>query len=194
MMIYGTLTKDNNSMDIKILNVHLRPPLAMGDDKPGIMGNMKAYFITSGSIHKEELHGHLKNLRYLTKTENNNNNNLNKKNSEKKSSFSKSKSSIISDEEEQVEFDINTIVVGDFNEGSMGGGYQYLESKNYRNCLDISSDKNTWYWPLPMGLTLWGSYDHIFLSPSFEVLTCEVMKDYINVSDHIPVIASILQI
>lgn len=50
MIIHGTITKQRQSMTIKIVNVHLRPPLAMGDDAGGVMGNMNVFFLKAGSL------------------------------------------------------------------------------------------------------------------------------------------------
>ena len=57
---------------------------------------------------------------------------------------------------------------------------------------DAISNKTTWHWPLFGGrIVLKGSYDHIFYKPSgpWALSKARVMTDYINMSDHLPVIA-----
>jgi endonuclease/exonuclease/phosphatase family metal-dependent hydrolase len=151
----------------------------------------------------EELRGHLDWLdkkmeairnRQITSNNVNNNNNSNVNSNDAiamEGSSSSLRGVIVPSEPIPVD-DANTIVCGDFNEGSLGGGYEYMQDRHFFNALNLSDEKNTWYWPLPLGFNMWGSYDHIFChSKSFLVEKCVVMKDYIHVSDHVPVMATI---
>lgn len=149
LLVSGSAVDGSQTTPVQIVNVHLRPPLAMGGSG-GLWANLDAYFRTSGPIHKAEIAHHL-------------------------SKFPDTS---------------NTLVVGDFNEGAFGGGFKYLEEIGFCDALSLSTDKTTWYWPAPVIGEIWGSYDHIFYPPIFEATSCVVMKEYKNVSDHLPVLAS----
>lgn len=158
-LIHGSFLHDPHSTPINIVNVHLRPPLAMGNDDDGILGNINAYLFTAGKVHQGEIH----NLLQISQKQH-------------------------SDRSQEP---FHAFVTGDFNEGSMGDGYQYLVNVGYSNALDLSDDKTTWYWPVIWGQNIWGSYDHIFASPKkFKALNCNVGKTYMHASDHLPVHAN----
>ena len=58
---------------------------------------------------------------------------------------------------------------------------------------DALSNKTTWHWPLLGGrVVLKGSYDHIFYKRSgpWALSSASVMTDYVNMSDHLPVVAT----
>lgn len=86
------------------------------------------------------------------------------------------------------------IVAGDFNEGSYGSGFTWLEKKaKFKDAVyELASDTTTWYWPVFYGFSIYGSYDHIFYSTeTLKALECTVMTEYKGVSDHLPVVAKI---
>lgn len=150
----------------------------------------------AGNIHTEELRGHLdwleRKMEAISRKQSNNTNATNNSNLILMEGSASSLRGVAMPKEPVLVGDANTIVCGDFNEGWLGGGYQYLEKRHFYNALNLSDEKNTWYWPLPLGFNMWGSYDHIFChTGSFLVQSCYAMKDYIHVSDHIPVVATI---
>lgn len=65
LIVSGTFT---HGQTVHIVNAHLRPPLAMGDEGNGLWANIDAYFRTSGTIHKNEIKSHLKLIESETKT------------------------------------------------------------------------------------------------------------------------------
>lgn len=140
---------------VNIVNVHLRPPLSMGNDDNGILGNLDVYFRKAGPIHSAEIQSFLQALNTLQTDPS------------------------------------NTFVVGDFNEGYYGDGYQFLAANGMTDALTLCSDQTTWYWPIIWGQNISGSYDHIFSNPQkFKTLSCNIMREYRDGSDHCPVLAT----
>jgi endonuclease/exonuclease/phosphatase family metal-dependent hydrolase len=63
LILSGTFSfADSTQTLFNIINVHLRPPLSMGDDSGGVLGNLNAYFFKSGPVHMSEVSAHLKHL------------------------------------------------------------------------------------------------------------------------------------
>lgn len=81
----------------------------------------------------------------------------------------------------------NIIVLGDFNESE----FSWMKDKGFKDGLNLSKDITTWYWPIGLGLNIWGSYDHIYYSSNFECIECLVDTNYKNLSDHLPVTCKI---
>jgi endonuclease/exonuclease/phosphatase family metal-dependent hydrolase len=134
--------------DTQFINVHLRPPLKMGNGSMLDFDHLKVFFHEATIIHKKE-------IEYLM-------------------SFC--------DQE-------NIVVLGDFNEDLSS----WMKQKGFSNCLDQSSDRTTWYWPLFWGMRLWNSFDHIFYSKNFSCDFCKVGSEFIDVSDHVPVVGNLLK-
>lgn len=83
------------------------------------------------------------------------------------------------------------LICGDFNESNWGSAWKYLVQQRFKDALDESSEKTTWYWPLIGRLELWGSFDHVFYNPKeFCLKKCEVFVEYKGASDHLPVLAT----
>ena len=71
-----------------------------------------------------------------------------------------------------------------------GAGCRYLRGGGY---TDAVCNKTTWHWPLWGGrFVLKGSYDHIFYKHSgpWTLSNASVMTDYVDMSDHLPVVAT----
>jgi len=165
MLIVQVILPTGETVDV--LNVHLRPPLSDKQDAGGT-DHVKAYFGTD-QVRKAELESSLAEMYRVSPSHH------------------------------------RKIVVGDFNEGSLGQGVRWLaaeekDKKEYakRKFTDALGQfcgrQSTWFWPVLGGyVDLYGSYDHIFYdSNSFQGLNCQVMIEYKYVSDHVPVLASLI--
>jgi len=86
----------------------------------------------------------------------------------------------------QLDEDLPTFVVGDFNENEWGHATSWLRSRGFMNALpQFSPRANTWRWPVGW-FTLRARYDHIFYSDALYPLNATVRNT--GHSDHLPVV------
>lgn len=81
----------------------------------------------------------------------------------------------------------NQILLGDFNADEP----KWIKDIGFHDCLKKSSIGYTWYWYFGYGVSWWGLYDHIYVGKQFNCIVCKVFEEYLNVSDHLPVLAKI---
>eukprot|EP00759_Apiculatamorpha_spiralis_P025904 PhF_6_TR29160/c0_g1_i2/m.42627 len=159
--LVGCVEIDDHAQ-LRFINVHLRPPLAMGDDGNGLWANTKAYMVTSPKVHASELKECWDHINTLYPA----------------------KSGVVS--HTVVAGDFNEGARG----GAVQLASSSLHLQNALDVC--TTTKTTWEWPLAMGMKVWGSYDHIFYDKrTMAVKSCVVGSEYTNVSDHVPVCAEI---
>ena len=83
--------------------------------------------------------------------------------------------------------DIPTLIVGDFNEEDDGDAISWLEEKGMTNALpEFDRKSKTWRWRVGL-VTLRKRLDHIVYSPGIRCYGANVLKA--GASDHLPVVA-----
>eukprot|EP01080_Neovahlkampfia_damariscottae_P007641 gene7641-11963_t len=82
----------------------------------------------------------------------------------------------------------NVIILGDFNDQEI---VNWMKKRKFKDCLEVSKEKSTFYLDLFLGLSLVQSYDHIFHSLNFECKNCEVLNEFKNISKHVPLMATL---
>jgi len=112
------------------------------------------------------------------------------------SAFQRSKTTRLNDLKHwvgQMEENVPTIILGDFNEHHSGlfWGYaiQYLVEERFMRDSVYDNDPNTysWEWPLLFGIKLKAKFDHIFYTPNYlQCINSKVILE--GSSDHFPVI------
>eukprot|EP01080_Neovahlkampfia_damariscottae_P010389 gene10389-2918_t len=88
------------------------------------------------------------------------------------------------------------IICGDFNESS-GACLSFLKDEAKYNdiLMEYCDGRNTWFWPLFWGMSLYGAYDHIFYNCSnnkFTSIGGTVFEEFKDISDHIPVVGKFI--
>lgn len=87
----------------------------------------------------------------------------------------------------ELDDDLPTLVVGDFNEDEDGRALKKLAAEGFRTALpEFDPKAKTWRWPTSVG-NLTGRLDHVVYDESLEPLSVEVLDQ--GRSDHLPVLA-----
>ena len=91
----------------------------------------------------------------------------------------------------QVDTDMPTVVLGDFNENENGKALKWLMERGFTDSLaGHDSNSPTWKWNVGYGIKLQDRLDHIMFSQNLRCTAAEVAK--VEASDHMPVLAVLI--
>ncbi len=91
-----------------------------------------------------------------------------------------------------MDVNVPSVITGDFNEDETGAAIQWLIAQGYEDSLSVyDRHSKTWVWPIFPLINLESRYDHILYTHDLNCVGARV--DKINVSDHMPVLAVIVQ-